>query len=414
MRMFIALSWFLLSFVCVFVTPAMADGPLPSKGMGSGDWNGKRTRAEELGLTLGWMQDVTAQQNVRGGISKGGAANTRITVQANYQFEPLTPLKGSEIQVSAAWNIGGNVNNNVGALLSSTGIYRETAIRLFNLYWGQSLADEQVHFKIGRIQMCNEYAYSELYLSGAISNGYYCNPGGFYLNQPVYAQGVFPIATWGARIKVAPKKQDFEFWLGVYNGSESENLDAASAHGVNFKMNLRESTFVQGSFWYKLNQDPEDEGLPGNYRITGFYDSGSFTRFDNGQTQRRNPGWSLVVDQMLFRERSGPRDQGLFAMANFVHHPKTVISLAPYWASAGLYYKGAIPHRDADMVSFAFYYASLSADTPLDYEFQFRIYYTFQLTRWLIFSPHVHYFKKPGGGQVPSALVFGAFLRMNL
>jgi len=68
MRLFIALSLFSLTFVCVFVTPAMADGPLPSKGMGSGDWNGQRTRAEELGLTFGWMQDVTAQQNVRGGV----------------------------------------------------------------------------------------------------------------------------------------------------------------------------------------------------------------------------------------------------------------------------------------------------------------------------------------------------------
>ena len=34
----------------------------------SGDSNGQRTRAEELGLTFGWMQDVTAQQNVRGGV----------------------------------------------------------------------------------------------------------------------------------------------------------------------------------------------------------------------------------------------------------------------------------------------------------------------------------------------------------
>jgi porin len=254
-----------------------------------------------------------------------------------------------------------------------------------------------------------------------------------YLNQPFYAGTAWPIAAWGARIKIAPKKQDFEFWLGVYNGSESDNLDAASEHGVNFKLNLYESTFVQGSFWYKLNQDPEDDGLPGNYKISGFYDSGSFARLDDAtQTRRGNPGWYVIADQMLFRERpqatptdpakskrgskmSSPApDQGLSAMANFIMHPRTTFNIAPYWVSAGLFYKGAIPHRDADQMSFAFYYAALSPDSQLEFEFQFRFYYSLQITPWFSMSPHVHYFRKPGGGQVANALVFGTFFHITL
>lgn len=417
MRVFIVLSLVSLTNVCVFVTPAMADGPLEWKGAGSGDWNGKRTLLDEdIGLTFLWYQDLVAQQNVRGGISKGGAANIRSVLKLNFQFEPLTPLKGSEIQVSAAWNAGNNVQDFVGSFLSSTGIFRPASIRLYELYWGQFFADEQVHFKIGRIDLCNEAAWTEFYLDGAISNGYYCNPGGVYLNQPVWANSVWPLATWGARFKIEPKKQDFVFFLGVYNGSQAETQANADEHGVDFRFVPSESTFVLGEFWYKLNQDPEDHGLAGNYRIGGMYDSGSFARLDDStQTRRGNPGWFVMGDQMLFRERSSKTtDQGLYAMANFVHNPRTAFNIAPYWVSAALYYKGAIPHRDHDQMSFAFYYASMSRDTPLDYEFQFRVYYTFNFTTWFFMSPHAHFFKKPGGGNLPNAVVLGLFFHFNL
>jgi hypothetical protein len=47
MRQFFTLSFLALAFVCVSATPAMADGPLPWKGSGSGDWNGQRTHIDE-------------------------------------------------------------------------------------------------------------------------------------------------------------------------------------------------------------------------------------------------------------------------------------------------------------------------------------------------------------------------------
>ena len=432
MRMFVALSLFSLSFVCVFVTPAMADGPLPWEGSGSGDWNGQRKHLDdEIGLTFWWLQDLVAQQVVSGGIRKGGAAESRSMLEVNYQFEPLTPLKGSEIQVSAAWNVGTNIQDSVGSLLPPNATWQESAIRLYELYWGQSFADEQVHFKIGRLGLCPfEAAYTMLTFGGDLSAGYFCNPGALYLNQPV-AAAVYPIATWGARIKIAPKKQDFEFWFGAYNGSQSDTLADGDQRGVDFGFNLKESTYVQGEFAYKLNQDPGDVGLPGNYKIGGVYDSGSFTEFGSGETERGNPGWYVLFDQMLFRERPpatptdpakskggfkmrSPSHQGLYATANFVHHPKTEISIAPYWVSAALFYRGAIPHRDADQMSLGFYYASLSPDSILDFEFQLRFYYTLQLTKWFFMSPNVQYFKQPGGGRVPNAVLLGTYFHFTL
>jgi porin len=433
MRPFITLTLALLTLAVVsaFATPAMADGPLPWKGSGSGDWNGQRAHVDEdFGLTFWWLQDIHASQNVKGGISKGGAVEFRTVLEVNYQFEPLTPLKGSEIQVSAAWNVGGNVGDNVGAFLQPSTAYRDPAIRLYELYWGQFFADKQVHFKIGRIGLAPaEYGYSALLFS-FMSPGYNANPGAFYLNQPVMSFA-YPVATWGAQIKVAPKKQDFQFFLGVYNGWP-RNLADGDKRGVDFTMNLFKSTFVVGEFWYKLNQDPEDQGLPGNYKIGGMYDSGPFSRLDNSsETERRNPGWYVIGDQMLFRERpaatptdpaklkggfkmSHPTDQGLYLWGNFVMNPKQSINIAPYWVSAGLQYKGPIPHRDDDQINFGFYYASLSPDSILDFEFQFEFFYTFQFTSWLSVAPDMQYFRKPGGGSVKDALVMSINIHFNL
>lgn len=429
MRHTITLSFLALAFVCVLATPAMAD-PIPWEGSGAGDFNGQRTRADdEFGITFWWLQDIHAQQNVQGGISKGGAAFSRSMLALNYQFEPLTPLKGTEFQVSAAWNVGGQINDHVGALLSPTTIFRPNAIRLYELYLGQSFADGQVKFIIGRVPVSDMTAGTTPLLLDFMSPGYDSNPGAFFLNQPVAAY-LYPVATWGARIKFVPKKQDFEIYFGAYNGTRG--LDAADKRGVDFSLNLKESVYLMGEFAYKLNQDPEDPGLPGNYKIGALYDSFAFTRLDNStQTENGNPGWYLVVDQMLFRERppaaptdsakskSGerktfPPDQGLYGFANFVMHPKKSINISPYWVSAGLVYKGPIPHRDADHVDFAFYYASLSPDSALSFEFQFEFIYRFQLTPWFMIGPDLQYFKNPGGGQVKDAVVVGIDMHFAL
>lgn len=429
----------LLSFlIVVFATSAIADpspkdvgGPLPWQNTGSGNWGGARSYLAEHGFTFLLQNDTYGQYNAVGGRRTGWGWENRLTIELNLQFEPLVGLKGSELQVSGAWNIGNSINDEVGSIIEPATIYRENAVRLYELYWGQYFIDKQVHFKIGRLGLGPfEYCYS-VFMLDFMSAGYSSSPGGIFLDQPV-TTFAFPIATWGARIAIVPKSQDFMVKMGVYNGWPRD-LARGDANGVDFSINLNKSVFLIGEFAYQLNQDEEDSGLPGNYKIGFMYDTGPFTRFDrSGEEKRGNFGLYVIADQMFYREssmeydeghpanwkvgyrKSHPTDQGLYGWLSFIVNPDDSINIAPYWLSAGLTYKGLIPTREADRLGVGFYHAFFSPDIGLSDETQIELFYRCQITSWLGIGPDFQYFINPAGASNDKAFVLGLNLQFLL
>ena len=430
-----ALLTVLLSGVCVIYaaaavadpSPEAAGGPLPWEhvGLGKFDPGGVRAKLADHGVTFMMLYDFHAQYNATGGIDTGWGWESRLVPEINVQLEPLLGLKGTEFFVSGAWNVGEDINEKVGALLTPDTAFRETAVRLYELYVGQYLIDKQVHIKVGRLGLgVFEYCYSSL-MFDFISAGYKSNPGGIFVNQPVTSYA-FPIATWGARMVIAPEDEDFSLRMGVYNGWPRDLADA-DKNGVDFSLGLDKSTFLIGEFAYRLNQDPEDQGWPGNYKIGVMYDTYSFERFDQlGEETRGNFGFYVIGDQMLWREsvqdhppdhpanwkvgfkQSHPTTQGLYGWANFIMNPDEEINLAPYWVSAGLTYKGLFPGREADRLGIGFYHAFMSSDTRLDDETNIAAFYRYQFTPWLSFGPDIQYIINPvlsGGGD--NALMLG-------
>ena len=427
------LTVILLTAYVIFATAAMADpspkaagGPLPWQDTGSGDWGGARADLADRGITFTVQEDLHMQYNTTGGIDTGGAIENRLVPELNVQLEPLLGLwKGSEFQVSGAWNWGQDINDDVGAIIGPSTIFRDTAVRLYELYLGQYFIDEQVHLKAGRLGLGPfEYGYSTLTYD-YMSAGYNSSPGAFFLNQPVTTYA-FPIATWGARVVIAPKDEDYNVRMGVYNGWPRD-LARDVANGVDFSLNLDKSTFLISEFAYQLNQDPEDQGRPGNYKIGVMYDTGPFERFDQpGEEKDGNFGFYVMGDQMLYREpvpvlppdhpanwkvgfkQSHPTTQGLYAWANFVANPDDDINIAPYWVSGGLTYKGLFPGREADRLGIGFYHAFLSSDSGLDDETQIEAFYRYQFKPWLGIGPDIQYFVNPGGSPgSDNALVLG-------
>jgi len=415
------LTVFLLTVYVIFATAAMADpspqaagGPLPWQDTGSGDWGGARADLADRGITFTTQYDFHLQYNAKGGIETGWGWESRLVPELNVQLEPLVGLKGTEFQVSGAWNWGQDINDKVGAIIEPATIYRETAVRLYELYLGQYFIDEQVHLKAGRLGLGPfEYGYSTL-MYDYMSAGYTSSAGALFINQPVTTFS-FPIATWGARVVIAPKDEDYTVRMGVYNGWPRD-LARDVANGVDFSLNLDKSTFLISEFAYQLNQNPEDQGRPGNYKIGVMYDTGPFERFDRpGKEKDGNFGFYVIGDQMLYREtvsvkppehlanwkvgfkQSHPTDQGLYAWANFVVNPDEEINFAPYWVSGGLTYKGLFPGRDADRLGIGFYHAFLSSDSGLDDETQIEAFYRYQFKPWLGIGPDIQYFVNPGG-----------------
>ena len=195
------LSVLLLIFYIIFATAAMADpspkaagGPLPWQDTGSGNWGGARADLADHGVTFVVQHDTHFQYNAKGGIDTGRGYEFRTVPELNVQLEPLVGLRGTEFQISGAWNVGDDINEHVGSFIEPSTIFRDTAVRLYELYLGQSFIDEQVHLKIGRLGLGPfEYGYSTL-IYDFMSAGYNSSPGAFFINQPVTTYA-FPIAT---------------------------------------------------------------------------------------------------------------------------------------------------------------------------------------------------------------------------
>jgi len=411
-------------------TLARAGGPLSWEHNMTGNWGGLRPKLAEKGFTFTLQHDIYVQYNTTGGIETGWGWENRMVPEINWQLEPLLGLKGTEFQVSGAWNWGEDTNEKVGAIIIPDTIWREDAVRLYELYLGQYFFDEQLHVKIGRLGLGPFESGYSVFMLEYMSAGYSSSPGGMFLNQPT-TTFAFPIATWGARAVVKPKDTDIEVRLGVYNGYP-RNLADADKGGVDFSLELDESTFVMGEFGYKLNQDPGDKGLPGNYKVGFMYDSGSFERFDQpGESKRNNPGFYVIFDQMLHREanpdypaghpanwkvgwrQSHPTTQGLYVWGAFVGNPDEDINIAPYWLSGGLAYKGLISGRPADRLGIGFYHAFFTSDVELDDETHIEGFYKFQVTSWLGVGLDVQYVINPalsGGGD--DAVVVGTAIQM--
>jgi len=418
-------SMLLMAWMCIFTTPATAQTGNDSKAK-------RGTTLAERGITFVGLGELIGQYNTTGGIETGGALNFRIVGEANFKLEPLAGLKGSEIMISGALNYGEDINDKVGAIISLDQ-FRGDELRLYELYWSQFWADEQVNLKFGRLGMGPFEWGHTAYNNDFLSNAYQAASGGFYVNQPV-VQFSWPIATWGARVLIEPKDEDYSVRLGVYNGWPRDL--GADDNGIDFSFNLEESTFLIGEFNWKLNQDPEDQGLPGNYKIGFMQDTGPFDRFDDpGATKRGNSGYYIIVDQMVRREKvpgdlpddhpanwkvgfhpshPQPTDQGLYVWGGFIANPDKAINIAPYWVTGGLSYKGLFPGRDADRTGIGSYYAFFSSDTPLDYEFHTELYHHLQFTPKVNLSLDIQYIVNPGGLGTPNALVVGAWLHFVL
>lgn len=415
----------LLIFMFVFATAALADGPLPWQNTGSGNWGGVRKDLADHGVTFMAIEEVAIQYNTTGGIDTGVKLHNRFVGELNFQLEPLLGLRGSELMVSGASNLGGNINNDVGSIIGPTTIYRTNAFRLFELYWGQYFIDKQVFLKIGRQDVGDNFGSSPLLLD-YMSAGYNSNLGAVFINQPV-TTFTYPIATWGARVLIAPEDEDYNLKLAAYNGWP-RTLDDADKHGAYFSLNLDESTFLLGEFEYMVNQDPGDQGLLGRYMITFMYDTGSFERLDQpGKEKEGNFGLYLLFDQMIFREsvpdhppdnsanwkvgwhrKRLPTDQGLYIWGGVNTNPDKDINLVPWWVSGGIHYKGLIPGRPADRTGIGAYHGFSSSKTDLDDETQIEAFHRFQFTPWLVAGPHIQYYVNPGGSKDnDNALVLG-------
>lgn len=420
----------------------------------TGDWNGLRSHLSDKGFNIGLEYTGEFLANASGGIQRGELYQGLVATSLDFDLEKMTGWKGGQVHISSLWLKGTEPNsrNDIAGLTGSaysdpSNISGYDSYRLYELWLEQNFWGDKLAIKFGQIALdeefiCNDYAC--LFLSG--THGW---PAFVASTIPDGGQA-YPVAGTGLRIKFTPAER-FEFMAAVMDGDVHDQT-SDNRNGTHFGFHSNEGLLSIFEVAFKLNQKPGDKGLPGTYKIGGWYHSG---RFDD--LRRDNAGGSLEDDgtlsgspstgapasyvgnggiyfdasQMIWREQpDSDKGCGIYVrVAPWLPDDRNPIN---FYAAGGIIFKGLIPQRAQDTCGIGINYARVSdslrkaqreanriaanggapnnlspAPVP-DYEMAVEATYQINVAPWWTIQPDFQYIIHPGGSRaIDNALVIG-------
>lgn len=400
----------------------------------TGDWGGMREELADKGVTVTSTYVCDILGNPTGGRAQGIRYDHSMGMDVNVDLEKAADIEGLQFHVSGIYRAGHNLSaDKIGNAFTVTSIFGSEQLRFYGLYFDKALLDGRLHIRFGRISTGDDFAASPIYWI-YVNNAIDGNPISIPLNLPFFT---YPTAVWGVRTKL-DVTDTFYSMTGVYNGDPDVGRD--EYHGLDFSMRLSKGVLYAQEFGYTPNNEPDAEGLPGHYKIGGYYHSGVFwdllddanenSYILTGLSPKKhvgNYGCYAHADQMVYREGSPGSDQGLTAFAAATFAPPH-LNQFPFFVMGGIFYKGLIPGRDDDIIAVGSAYGlwsrdlnraendtrtvmGASAPTPQDYEIMVDFTYKAQITPWFFVQPDFQYIINPGGtDDYPNAVVAGVRL----
>jgi len=428
-------------------TPALAVGQAESADPGwwrgdhaSGDWCGLRDEMEAAGFALSVEYTGDAMANVSGGLQTGAAYLQLFQFGLNWNPEALIPgWKGATFRASGIYpyQTRSVTLDLVGDLNGVDNIEAPNGPRLYEVWYQQGLWDDAFTFQVGNLLVDESFAFNEL--ASVFING------GFGWSQFVAANTgavvpAYPFAAPGVRLEYRPSARTY-IQAGVYDGDALDNVlgdPAGNPNGIQFQLNGDQGVFAIAELGWQLNQQEGDTGLPGTYKVGGFYHSATF-----GDLYYDENGNSFVVSGLDPKSYSG--DFMLYAAAEQIvwreaHEEEMSQGLGLFFRlgagpadrnpinlviDGGLYYQGLIPGRDNDAFGLGIIYAGISdelrrqeeddrqfngANIPAlsDYEIVVELTYQAVLNNWWYLQPDLQWIGHPGGSSAtPDAWVIG-------
>jgi len=377
----------------------------------TGNWFGARDALISWGITPSIRYATDLMASVAGGQKRGQAYAGQLAVEVNANLEKLAGVPGLTFDVSMDWASGTDLSADIGNSFTVAQWFEgNNIVRLYSLYLQQSLLDGRLDFKAGRIAVGSDFLASPADLSFVNEA---LNPIVLAVQKNVPGVTADPNATWGGRVVARPSGA-FTLSAGAYYSDNT--LDQLTANGTEFGINTSNGYFVVGEVTYRLNLEKSDTGLPGRYRVGGYYDSNQYVSLTNpARTQTGNYGVFLFGEQMVYREGGPGSARGLSLFGGFIYAPQERFNSLPWFATAGASYRGLVPGRDKDTAAFGLYYGGFSRDLPgQTYELVFEWTYAVALTGWLTVQPDVQYVVNPNGRtSVGNAVVIGVQLAVE-
>ena len=390
----------------------------------TGDWGGLRADLRSAGIELGFTYIGETFANPTGGFDRRWIYEGRFEATLDLDLDRLAGWAGATLHASAYQIHGRGLSGKaLGNLLAACNIEARQATRLYTLWLEQALFEEAASIRIGQLAADDEFLIS----SGASTfiNGTFGWPGWAGADLPSGGPA-YPLSAPGVRVEAKPA-DNLVLRAALFGGDPAgrraqDDPQKDNRYGTTFS--FRGGAFLIGEAAYTVGR--EDDGLPGTYKLGGWYHSGNDfadQRFEasglsladpasNGLPRRYSNNWGayVVADQLLWRE-PGTEDQGLAAFLRIGGSPSDR-NLVDGYFDAGVTYTGLIPGRDADIAGIAIGHASVGdrsrgldrdvrafAD-PLNpvrsHETVIELTYQAQIAPWWIIQPDLQFLFNPG------------------
>lgn len=365
-----------------------------------------RGSLKAAGIDLGYNYIGEYFNVVSGGVSHGSSFNGRLEQTLYLDLDKLSGWQGATLHahVYGIYGKGPGVSH-LGDVMSVSNIEALETVRLFELWIEQSLFDGFLNIRFGQLAADSEFFVSET--AAQFFNGTFGWPGSTAANM-LQGGPAYPLATPGVRVAVKPS-ENFAFLAAIYNGSPADPNAADgqkdNRHGLNFRIEDPPLVMAEAQFGYRL-------GLPGKFKIGGWYEFSSFADKLTNAPIEGNSGVYAVLDQGLWKDASPAASQEASLAINFLAR----VSATPerqnevsFYADAGLVLSGFMPGRPSDTLGLAAGFGVISprvsarqrangAPVISDYEAVIEVNYSAEIVPGWSIAPDVHYIWHPGGG----------------
>jgi porin len=387
------------------------------------DLAGFRNRLASKGITLSAQTAAEVWGNPTGGESTGTVYTGLMSLQENVDLQKLVGWQGASVSTRWYWLSGQDISaKHVGNIFTISSNAGFNTIRSNELWFQQNFLNDGISIRVGQLGADSEFdlsTYSAAFLNAAFSWSPY-----LYTNIPNGGPG-YPMGAPGARLALTPVN-----WLTYQGAVFQGNVFAqdVNQHGFRWDLSSSNGYFSIHELIFRANQGAGADGLPGEFKVGGWFDTEPDSNVSNSQPW--NYGLYFVGDQMIYRvpgpvppptvDNNGKQipaapstDKGLGIFTHIGLAPRNS-SLINFYVDGGLNYKGLVPTRDSDILGVAVAYGHLR-DNAQDndggsnhgYEIVFEATYQIELAAWLSLQPDLQYVIHPSGSNIANAFVLG-------
>ena len=370
--------------------------PLTDWQHATDDWNGLRPDLDDAGILFEANTTADWSKVLRGGLNTEGSTFRHLTnVNLTLDTQRLIGWDGGTVFINFQNHSGPNGSDDTGDAQGYSNIDSDGRTEIAELWFEQVTPDGLWRIKVGKVEANAEFAYAD-YAGEFINSSMGFSPTIFML--PTY-----PDPAMSVNVFVYPSDTLYA-GVGLYDGSANEGVLTGPNGPKTFFKNPADLFLIAetGIRW-------ETDNLPGRIAVGGWWDTGTFTHFDNTSTDQTG-GFYLVLDQLLSKENPDLPDdeQGIGMFLQYGYADKNV-SLIEHHVGGGLAWTGPIAGRDDDVlgvgVTLVRFTDAPGAGLAEDCETEFELFYKAQVLPWASVKPDLQYITNPGGNGVDDALV---------